>query len=897
MKFDIVKYLGIVGTAAGISFLAAPMAQAGSYLDELQVKDTCGTSYADKLASCTPFRCTRPSPMAMMFGFPSKDEIAKMPPERQQKMNKMKTAAEKKMAAMSAQERAALKSKMISALEIKGYDAQGRCQTETGVMPNILIRCAYDAPMLKRVSDFQKMTAKAGHVETHNSSGMVNGKWVSKTITKVDGKIVDNPMAEGLQSGICKTLQKDVDRGWVTLDKLNRMAHIELNLSEHGKHVAGHVRVLNAADGKVVFDKDVATNKEQRKINLEPGTYDIEISSKNPKLAPVQESGVKLGHGNVFKKDIEFYAITGTLKLTVNVNGQPANMAVYMYEAETHQWLVLKASTFGKKPSFYFKSFSIKLPETLTGKYEVFVTPITGIGFEPPAKAKYKKFLLTIKNGDMAEKTVDFPLNKPSTLSNAASTQTAQAREAKAINPGANRTKDNTPPAQPQAGESAGQSSNTLFILDASGSMWGQIKGKPKITIAKEVMAKLVPELPGSSRIGLIAYGHRRKGDCNDVETLVKLTANDKQAVLKAVNGLNAKGKTPLTRSVNQAIDMLRPEENASTVVLISDGIESCGGDPCAAVKAAKASGVNFILHTVGFGLSKKEGVQLQCMAKAGGGQYFQANNAEELLKSARKAVQPAGILKLTVKVNGSVTNLGYRIEDTKTGKIISEPVLPTPSGMPIRLAGGQYNVFVSPAGVSGAGEQKLSLNIKAGEVVERVLKFGKGILHLTVMVNDKPAHAYIHVENSITHKGTYESSVFGYDTPLNINMAAGKVDVVVRPDGRNIPEQRVNGVEIVAGETTDLVIPVEVKKPTPVTTDANGMEQDTDRPWNDFRDFVPQAADPVLCQTACEKDAQCKAWTYVKPNTQGRTQPHCYLKSPVPSVHHDTCCVSGLKH
>jgi len=362
---------------------------------------------------------------------------------------------------------------------------------------------------------------------------------------------------------------------------------------------------------------------------------------------------------------------------------------------------------------------------------------------------------------------------------------------------------------------------NTLFILDASGSMWGQIKGKPKITVAKDVMAKLLLELPANSRIGLIAYGHRRKGDCSDVETLVKLNANDKQDVLKAVKGLNAKGKTPLTRSVNQAIDMLRAEENTSTVVLISDGIESCGGDPCAAVKAAKESGVNFTLHTVGFSVGKKASAQLRCMAKAGGGQYFQANNAKDLLKSTRRAVQPMGTLKLTVKVNNTVTGLNYRIEDAKTGKVIFEPVLATPSGFPIRLAAGQYRIFVSPAGVSGARKKKLNISIKAGELLKQTLNFGKGVLHLTVMINDKPVHAYIHIENSSTHQGVYESSVFGYDTPININLAAGKVDIVVQPDDRNVPEQRVNGVEITAGKTTEHIISVKTKA---ITADTNGI-------------------------------------------------------------------------
>ena len=441
-----------------------------------------------------------------------------------------------------------------------------------------------------------------------------------------------------------------------------------------------------------------------------------------------------------------------------------------------------------------------------------------------------------------------------------------------------------------------GQSQNSLFILDASGSMWGQINGKPKISIAKDVMGKLISELPDSARVGLIAYGHRRKGDCNDVETLVKLGGNQKQSVLNAVKGLNAKGKTPLTRSVNQAIDMLRSEENASTVVLISDGIESCGGDPCATVKAAKTSGVNFILHTVGFGLSKKESAQLQCMAEASGGEYFQANNAEDLLKSARKAVQPVGILKLTVKVNGAVTDLGYRIEDAKTGKVIIEPVLPTASGAPIRLAEGSYNVFVSPAGVSGAGRQKLSLAVKVGEVIEKTLAFGKGTLHLTVMVNGKPAHALIHVEDSATHEGVYESSVFGFDTPLNIDLAAGKVDVVVQAGGRDVPERRVEGIEIVVGKTTEQVIPVEVKVVAPVVADNNGMEQDTDRVGGDFRHESPARDDPALCQKACQEDTQCQAWTYVKPNTVQGPQPNCWLKQTAPPAVRNNCCVSGIK-
>jgi len=932
--------------------LTISMARAGSLLDEMQVPDTCGTTYADNLATCTPFNCSKPSLMAAMSGAIPKDVQAKL---------------EKHIESLSSKQRAAMKAKMTSSFEIKGLDAQGRCQIITMAVPGQRMDCNFDKSVLQQVSEYSRLIAKATDFESDSTSHLVNGKMVTESTVTIDGVKTADPWTTALSNGQCSMMVEDADVDWVSMSQMNRMSHFEFNLLEHGKHVDGHIQILNSANGKILFDKDVETSYDARKINLQPGTFDIKVVSMNPQLSPVWFRGVKLGEANVFSKNVEFYAVSGTLKLTVNLNGKPSRgAAIYIKDPDTKKrlgkWGVRKKATYSFVPA------SIELPETLTGRYHVFVAAAP-TGLSVPKHATYKDFFLTIKNGETVEKTINFgvtttarmnsdgvtagktlshlvplqlywsgknqdnfvtatrkgadealaagyrfarteacvtavdtkpaeqslgsralklfwspnrgdhfsaassrgeqdamaagykfvraegfilPSKQPGTVplklywnssrKDNFSTATLQgAHDAEAAGYRFSRIQGYVYPAskcQRQVSEkqklpvstapverSTQKGQSTLFILDASGSMWGQIKGKPKITIAKEVMAKLVPELPDNARIGLIAYGHRRKGDCNDVETLVRPGAGNKKAVLNAVKGLNAKGKTPLTRSVNQAFKMLQSEKQTSTIILVSDGIESCNANPCETVKAAKKHGVNFILHTVGFGLSKKESAQLQCMAKAGGGEYFQANNAEELLKSARKAIQPMGVVKLTVKLNGKVNDLMYRVEAANTGKIIQQPVLPTASGMAIRLPSGRYNVFVSPAGVSGAGERKLSLNIKTGETIERTLAFGKGVLHLTVMVNDKPAHAYIHMEDSATHKGVYESSVFGWDTPLNIDLASGKVDVVVRPDGRNMPEQRVNGVEIMAGKTTELVIPVEMKPATSTAADANGME------------------------------------------------------------------------
>ncbi|MEQ1841488.1 MAG: hypothetical protein ABL994_13855, partial [Verrucomicrobiales bacterium] len=88
--------------------------------------------------------------------------------------------------------------------------------------------------------------------------------------------------------------------------------------------------------------------------------------------------------------------------------------------------------------------------------------------------------------------------------------------------------------------------------------MAGQIEGRPKIDVAKEVVSGIVAGVAPEVELGLIAYGHRRKGDCDDIELLVPPAAGSSQRVLSAIAGLNPVGKTPLTASVMQAANFLK---------------------------------------------------------------------------------------------------------------------------------------------------------------------------------------------------------------------------------------------------------------------------------------------------------------------------------------------------
>lgn len=176
------------------------------------------------------------------------------------------------------------------------------------------------------------------------------------------------------------------------------------------------------------------------------------------------------------------------------------------------------------------------------------------------------------------------------------------------------------------------QSGSAILVLDGSGSMWGQIEGKAKITIAQEVVGGLLKDLPADQALGLTVYGHRRKGDCSDIETLVSPGSGSRDAIGEAVAGIKPKGKTPMTDAVIAAAKALKYTENAATVILVSDGIETCAPDPCAAAKALEEAGVEFTAHVVGFDVSDPKALaQMQCMARETGGRFLTASNADEL--------------------------------------------------------------------------------------------------------------------------------------------------------------------------------------------------------------------------------------------------------------------------
>ena len=173
------------------------------------------------------------------------------------------------------------------------------------------------------------------------------------------------------------------------------------------------------------------------------------------------------------------------------------------------------------------------------------------------------------------------------------------------------------------------------IVVDASRSMWGQIDGKPKMVIAKEILHDAATWLPDDLNLALRAYGSSSAStdnDCADSELLVPFGTQSRTPIRDAISELRPLGQTPIAYAINQAANDFARIEGERALVLVTDGIESCGGDPVAAARELRKQGIT--IHLIGFGLGNtadQDTESLQAIADASGGYFLTANSAEEL--------------------------------------------------------------------------------------------------------------------------------------------------------------------------------------------------------------------------------------------------------------------------
>jgi hypothetical protein len=229
---------------------------------------------------------------------------------------------------------------------------------------------------------------------------------------------------------------------------------------------------------------------------------------------------------------------------------------------------------------------------------------------------------------------------------------------------------------------------NVEIILDASGSMKTPLAGKKsRWDVALETLRLVLEKLPDDFNVGLRMYGHREASrspkTCTDSELIVPIDKLDRAGILEKARAFKPKGETPLVYSALQSPADMK-SLGGGTVILITDGEESCKGDPVKAAADLKASGLDIRLSIVGFAL-KNASVQkvLSAFAESTGGRFYSAETGAALADALLIA---------------AIDKFPFTIADA-AGKVVAEGEA---GGSPEELAPGEYKVVVR------AGSQEL---------------------------------------------------------------------------------------------------------------------------------------------------------------------------------------------
>jgi Ca-activated chloride channel family protein len=175
--------------------------------------------------------------------------------------------------------------------------------------------------------------------------------------------------------------------------------------------------------------------------------------------------------------------------------------------------------------------------------------------------------------------------------------------------------------------------------------MWGGLANEraAKFDLARAALRLALAKSAPSVRLGLVSFGHRRKADCSDVETIALPQAGPAETVLTAIDKLNPKGKGPLALALKEAAKLVEPGSPGS-VILIHDGPDNCQQDPCAAAMEIAKANPRLAVHVIGLALEKADAQRMSCVATATKGKMFDVRDALSLNTSIAEAVKLANL-------------------------------------------------------------------------------------------------------------------------------------------------------------------------------------------------------------------------------------------------------------
>ena len=185
--------------------------------------------------------------------------------------------------------------------------------------------------------------------------------------------------------------------------------------------------------------------------------------------------------------------------------------------------------------------------------------------------------------------------------------------------------------------------SRILFIFDASNSMAGQWDGERKIDLAREILFEMLDTLEQKENVELAlrVYGHQSPvspQDCSDTRLEVPFGPLNATKIRQTLNGIQPKGTTPIANSLAQAPEDFPPCGSCrNIIVLITDGIEACDGDPCQVSLDLQRKGIILRPFVIGIGSDPGFRETFDCI-----GEYYDTPTQEEYREALKEVITQA---------------------------------------------------------------------------------------------------------------------------------------------------------------------------------------------------------------------------------------------------------------
>lgn len=240
---------------------------------------------------------------------------------------------------------------------------------------------------------------------------------------------------------------------------------------------------------------------------------------------------------------------------------------------------------------------------------------------------------------------------------------------------------------------------NILILLDASYSMKENLEhGMQKMDAAKMVLQQALSRVPSDVNLGLRVFGQGYTGDpfmdCKQSALLVPLGQGNRRSIIERVRQVHPYGLTPLEFALRQAAESdLQGLNGPKTLILISDGADTCGGNPCEFIKQLPRLGIKLKVDIVGLSLKNRPDDimarhQLNCITEQSGGKYYDANTAAQLIESISASVNKAISGRVIIKPGTPAKNVDTPVELQEIQ--LQEQPLKAPEAQPLKAPAAQ---------------------------------------------------------------------------------------------------------------------------------------------------------------------------------------------------------------